>query len=208
MSTSDHEKKRTSYHHGDLRNALVNAGVDMLAEEGVELLSLRGLARRAGVSHNAPYQHFADKDALLAAIAEQGFRLLAGYIDDSQAVAGRAAIAERLVAAGQSYVRFAVEHPHHFQLMFGPRAHADYPSLSVAARAAFDRLAEIAAEGQRQGALRGEDPRQPAMVLWLAVHGLSTVLIAEKIPPDIVAGRKPQEMAARYIGLVCEGLLV
>lgn len=208
MSTSETEKKRAAYHHGDLRNALITAGVAMLAEEGVEALSLRALARRAGVSHNAPYQHFADKDALLAAIAEQGFGLLVEAIDDSQAGADPGTIRDRLVAVGQGYLRFAIEHPHHFRLMFGPRAHAGYPSLSSAARAAFDRLAQIVAEGQRQGTLRGDDPREAAMVIWLAVHGLSALLIAEKIPPDIVTGREPHEMAARYIGMTCEGLLV
>lgn len=207
MSTSKPEKKRDSYHHGDLRHALINAGVVMLAEEGVEALSLRGLARRAGVSHNAPYQHFADKDALLAAIAEQGFHLLSDYIDQSQAGRDQDAIRERLEVAGQGYVRFAIEHPHHFQLMFGPRAHAGYPDLSTAARAAFDRLAQIVAEGQRQGVLSGADPREPAMVIWLVVHGLSTVLIADKIPPDITAGGEPLALAAQYIGLACEGLL-
>ena len=145
MSTSEREKKRDSYHHGDLRNALVNIGVAMLAEEGVEALSLRGLARRAGVSHNAPYQHFADKDALLAAIAEQGFGLLADAIESSQTDAGTDSFRERLIAAGQGYVRFAIEHPHHFRLMFGPQTHADYGSLSTAARASFDGLAAIVA---------------------------------------------------------------
>lgn len=207
MSTSEREKKRDSYHHGDLRNALVNIGVAMLAEEGVEALSLRGLARRAGVSHNAPYQHFADKDALLAAIAEQGFGLLADAIDNSLTGAGTDSFRERLIAAGQGYVRFAIDHPHHFRLMFGPQTHADYASLSTAARAAFDGLAGIVAEGRREGTLRGDDPREAAMVIWLVVHGLCEVLIAGKIPPDIVAGREPLEMAARYVEMTCEGLL-
>jgi AcrR family transcriptional regulator len=207
MSTLKNKKKRTSYHHGDLRNVLIDAGITMLAEEGAEVLSLRGLARRAGVSHNAPYQHFADKETFLAAIAEQGFELLARAIDNSQSSTGPGTIRDRLIAAGQGYVRFALEHPHHFRLMFGPRAHAGFPGLSTAARSAFERLAQIVAEGQRQGTLRGDDPREPAMVVWLAAHGLSAVLIAEKIPLDIVAGREPLEMAARYIGLVCEGVL-
>lgn len=207
MSTSKNEKGRDSYHHGNLRSVLIATGVEMLAEGGADALSLRALARRAGVSHNAPYQHFADKEALMAAIAEQGFLILADYIDGSQAGSNPVHVQQRLLAAGQSYVRFALEHPHHFQIMFGPRSHSAYPELSTAARAAFNRLAQIVIDGQRAGGLRDGDPREPATAVWLAVHGLSALLIAEKIPPDITVGREPSELAAQFVKMVCEGLL-
>jgi AcrR family transcriptional regulator len=208
MSTSQSEKRRDSYHHGSLRSALIATGVEMLAEEGADALSLRSLARRAGVSHNAPYQHFADKEALMAAIAEQGFLILADYIDRSQTGNNPEHIQQRLLAAGRGYVRFALEHPHHFQIMFGPRSHSAYPELLSAARAAFNRLTQIVIDGQRAGVLRDGDPRDPAMAVWLTAHGLSALLIAEKIPPDIVAGREPLELTARYIEMVCAGLLM
>src|SRR4051812_36803257 len=97
-----------TYHHGNLRPALLRAASKTLEKEGAGALSLRDLARRAGVSHNAPYRHFRDRDSLLAAIATEGFRQL------GDALRGRAG-----KEMGAAYVRFALEHPQQFRLMFG-----------------------------------------------------------------------------------------
>jgi AcrR family transcriptional regulator len=204
MSTSNIHQK--SYHHGDLRNTLITTALEMLVEEGTAALSLRGLAKRAGVSHNAPYQHFADKEALMAAIAEQGFRILITYIDASQdGLAGRDS-QMRLVAAGQSYVRFAIEHPGHLQVMFGPLASSQYPTLAQAAFMALDRLIAIAAQGQASGEIR-VDAREAAMTIWMLVHGLSSTYIAQKLPDAMLQERSPLALAEIYIRLACEGLV-
>src|SRR4051812_30727887 len=123
------------YHHGDLRNALIRAGQELLAAEGITGLDLRKVARAAGVSHAAPYRHFADKQALLAAIAEDGFYQLAQDIDDAiqQAPTTAAAQLEQLARA---YVQFALDHPAHMREMFSGLTgeHAAYPQLHAAAK--------------------------------------------------------------------------
>src|SRR5258706_6042474 len=106
MSTS--ARKKSAYHHGDLRAALLRSAADLLEDQGPGGVLLREVARREGVSHNAPYRHFPDRDALLVALATEGFAILAERL---KASAGK----EDAVA----YVRFALEHPHRFRLMFG-----------------------------------------------------------------------------------------
>ena len=110
MSTSI--RKRGGYHHGDLRAAVLQAAGEILETEGLSGLSLREAARRAGVSHNAPYRHFADRESLLAALAAEGFGLLAAAQREAAAKIG-------LRGMGEAYVRFALAHPERFQLMFG-----------------------------------------------------------------------------------------
>src|SRR5262245_58828234 len=114
-------RPRATYHHGDLRRALVDAAAAIIGEVGAEAFTLREAARRIGVNHRAAYRHFTDKASLLAAVAEQGFREL---IDAARAevAAARAADPEaRLLAAARAYVQFAAHRPAHFRVMFGPR---------------------------------------------------------------------------------------
>src|SRR5690349_3367842 len=112
-------KPANTYQHGNLREALVQAGLKLLAEGGVEGLSLRAAAQLAGVSHAAPYRHFKDKDALVAAIAEQGFRLLtASMRAELEQLGAGADTHQRMRALGQGYVRFAREHPGYLGVIF------------------------------------------------------------------------------------------
>src|SRR5688572_5804005 len=153
MSTS------TAYHHGDLRAALLRAAGELLEKQGIAALSLREAARSAGVSHNAPYRHFPDREALLAALAAEGFRLLA----DSQAAGGR----ER----GLAYVRFALAHPQRFRLMFGGVLPiGDYPELREQGRRAYQQLEEAFKD-------LGEDARLAAAAAWSLVHGLANLIL-------------------------------
>lgn len=206
MSTSTATESPNAYHHGDLRNALITAGVAMLGEQSAESISLRALAKRAGVSHNAPYQHFADKEALMAAIAEEGFRLLGEAIDAGQAGLADADGIERVIRAGQSYVAFALAHPSHFQLMFSHMAHADYPDLSAESRSAFAKLVAIVAAGQASGELRPGPPEPLALTVWMMVHGLSDVAIAQKLPPGAAGEQSTEDLAAMMVRAACEGL--
>lgn len=163
--------RRRPYHHGDLRRTLIEAAARLAAERGLRGLTLREVGRRAGVSHAAPYHHFPDRDALLAAVAEEGFR----RFDVAQAAAAEAAgpaPRARLTALGVAYVRFAAAHPHYFRLMFRPELWRSgvYPGLTAAARRTFARLRETV------GACRGgEDPQLPALLAWSAVHGLAAL---------------------------------
>lgn len=169
---------RENYHHGDLRAALVAAGTSMLAEVGLERLSLRGIAARVGVSHTAPKNHFDGLRGLLSAIAAAGFRRHAAAMTSGLPAAPSAA--DRLRAACEGYVRFARDEPEVFRLMFAP-PRLDYadPDLKDAAQASYAVLSRVAADvgwTPSDGSVPG--PRQSETMLWSFVHGYATLAIS------------------------------
>src|SRR5215472_18740503 len=115
--STDRQQPKAAYHHGDLRHALIQAGLELLAEGGAQSLDLRKVARRAGVSHAAPYRHFADKQALIAAINEEGFHMLAERIRSTLREVSDEPF-EQLLAVALAYVRFAQENPWLMREMF------------------------------------------------------------------------------------------
>lgn len=174
------------YHHGDLRRALLRATVEVIAERGPSAVSMREVARRAGVSHAAPAHHFGDKAGLLTAVATEGFTLLAGSLRDAQERTGE------FLEIGVAYVRFAVSNRAHFALMFRPDLYrADDPQLVAAKQAAARFLygPAAAASGRRAG--RGRDA---GIAAWSLVHGFATLLLDGNLPP---AARRDPEAAAR-----------
>ena len=167
------------YHHGDLRNALLQAAEQLLMEQGVARLSLRAVAKQAGVSHAAPYRHFRDKAALLRALAQSGFERLAAVMRAAtDTVAHNPEL--KLVEAGVAYVRQAVDQPEICQLMFGgsvdPQEDVAYQR---AARAAFEALLEIIREGIGTGVFRDRDPQELALVAWTSMHGMAMLVTAQ-----------------------------
>ncbi len=181
MSTSNSSPHR--YHHGDLRNALIAAGLDLLTEHGPSALDLRKVARRAGVSHAAPYRHFADKEALVAAIAEQGFDRLTESLRVSIAAAPAQGY-QRLRAAAQAYLRFALQQPACMREMFSGQTidHKSHPGLYRASKRAFAVVLELVTDGQRRHVLAAGDPEQLALTVWSLVHGFSLLVIERQIP--------------------------
>jgi AcrR family transcriptional regulator len=177
MSTLSIRKR--SYHHGDLEAALLQAAGKILEKEGVEALSLREVARRAGVSHNAPYRHFPQREGLLAALAADGFRLL-GQAQREAAAAGG------LRAMGETYVRFALTHPQRFRLMFGGQVSMEkHPQLREVATKAFAGLS---------GALSARVPEargagDSSIAAWALVHGLAQLLLGDRIASAARQGR-------------------
>ncbi len=167
-------KPKGQYHHGDLRRALLDAALDLLRRG--EDVGLREVARRAGVSHTAPYRHFTDKNALLAAVAEEGFLALTASLRAADAKAGRDPL-DRYYAATTAYVRFAVDHPAHYRVMFGAHAPDVYesvtPSLLAAGQEAFGVLISMIEEMQRAGLIRPGNPLEIAVALWSLEHGLA-----------------------------------
>ncbi len=177
MSTLSARKR--GYHHGDLPSALVRMAGKMLEKEGVEALRLREVARRAGVSHNAPYRHFAQREALLAALAAEGFAWLG-------AAQRKAAEAGGLRGMGEAYVDFALAHPQRFRLMFGGQ-------ISIARHARLREVALRAFEGLA-GSLASRAPeargvRDASVAAWSLVHGLALLLMGERIAPTALGGR-------------------
>lgn len=199
-------KKRDSYQHGDLREALVQAGLKLLSEGGVGALSLRAAAQLAGVSHAAPYRHFRDKEALVAAIAERGFRLLTASMREELARVRAADPRTRLIALGVGYLRFALESPAYLQVIFGGVMRGDHvpPELGVAGAEAYQTLRDEVAAGIASGQLRRKGADQVSLACWSMVHGLSTLLINGAIPhPGPAAARAMIEGLLRLLG---EGL--
>jgi AcrR family transcriptional regulator len=172
-----------SYHHGDLRNALIAAGREMLTEEGVAELDLRKVARRVGVSRTAPYRHFADKRALLAAIAEDGFRDLTAAVEEALGEADPSA-RTRLTQLVTAYVQFGLAHPARMREMFSGLTsdRMAYPDLYAASKAAFAPLLHVIADGQARGELRAIDVEAAAIVCWSQMHGLTMLLLEQQIP--------------------------
>ena len=169
----------TKYHHGNLRNTLLTIAVELLAEDGVHALSMRKMAQRAGVSHNAPYMHFRDKDAVLAAIAEEGFILLAIEVESAIAKADKSA-RQQLIAASETYVRFALDRADRLQVMFRPIEVEKYPKLLEVSQASLNRLFEIVKAGQEKGELRSGNPHEMTKAIWTMVHGIAALSIAYK----------------------------
>ncbi|MEH0935233.1 TetR/AcrR family transcriptional regulator [Micromonospora psammae] len=176
------------YHHGDLRRALLAAAVAVIEESGPGALSLRDLARRAGVSHAAPAHHFGDKPGLLTALAAEGFDLLA------EALCGAGG---DLHEAGVAYVDFAVRHRAHFDVMFRPDLYrADAPEVRAARERAGAALRSgvAALPAERAGA---GDPQGDALAAWSIVHGFATLWLAGALPERV--GDDPREAARAVI---------
>lgn len=166
------------YHHGDLRRALLDAALALVEEDGLAALSLREVAKRAGVTHAAPYHHFADRAAVMAAIAHEGHELLRDRMDGCVAALGDEASADqRLAACGRGYLRFALEHPAHFRVMFRPELLQSLPALSPGARSAYQVIDEAVHAMQAAGLAPPVDHDLLVISAWSTVHGLAALLL-------------------------------
>ncbi len=175
--------KCETYHHGDLRHALIQATLELISEKDVDSLSLREVARRVGVSHTAPYRHFADKEALLAAVAQEGFQMLHHVLKTAMHQTLNNPL-KQLQETGMAYVDFALEHSSHYRLMFGAYgaiSAQQNPELEQAATRAFMVLVQIVETGQQSGVIRQDDPRQIAWAAWAMTHGFVMLLMDGQI---------------------------
>ena len=169
------EKK---YHHGDLKNALIESGAEILSKEGVSGLSLRKVASRAGVSHAAPYAHFKDKRELIAAISTEGYRRLyekltavvEKYRDDPL---------RQFVEVAWAFIEFARNDPDYFKVTFSSVAEKekDFPAFVEMTRKNFQLLVELVEACQAAGVLKPGEADEMAVSIWSLVHGLASLLI-------------------------------
>lgn len=173
---------KSSYHHGDLRQVLMDEAAKMIRNEGEQAFSMRKLATQVGVSRTAPYHHFSDKQALLCAIAEEGFRRFQLF-ETTIVQAPKTSLLAFEVIEGfvQRYVHFAVENAEYYDLMFGGHLWKDQlltESLTREAHASFKRYVDGIRQWQEQGAvLPSVDPLRYAQVSWSTLHGMSRLLI-------------------------------
>jgi len=176
----------STYHHGDLQAALLAEAAAMIADGGVASVTMRALGERLGVSRAAAYRHFAGKTALLVAVAAAGFTRLGHRLQTTDESSPRSGV-ERLRRMGEEYVRFALENPAHYRLMYGKEAltREDLPELRQSANALFEQLVEVFEAHQHSGVLEEQDPRVQAYVAWGAVHGLASLLIDGQILTEV-----------------------
>jgi AcrR family transcriptional regulator len=197
------------YHHGGLHRAIVKAALEVLSETQSTEFSLRELSRRAGVTHNAPYKHFADKRELLAAVSAVGFDLLARRLTD--AIHGQTSPRARLFAIARDYVRHGVENPALYRLMFGGYLSGpadDRPAIEIAAA---EKTKALLADAIAHGALGRPLPKTPRnerkiaaaiLVFWSLMHGLTLLLVDGLVGPS----RKTDELSESVLQGMLEGL--
>ena len=196
---------RKPYHHGDLRRTLLDAALAIVAAAGPGALSLRELAREAGVSHAAPYRHFESREALVTALAIEGFVGLGAEMERN--AAGESNPLYRLRAMGVAYVSYAVSHPGHFRLMFGRGLQADAadPALAEAGQPTLQALIDVIADAQRANLLRAGDSRQLALPAWAMVHGLAMLLVDQQLGA-LLDAVYAETLAHAVIDVVVRGL--
>lgn len=197
-------KKKDSYHHGDLKNALIKAGTEILAKNGVSGLSLRKVAQKAGVSHAAPYAHFADKQALIAAISTEGFRQL---YEQVLVVADEYAAnpAQQLLETAWTYVQFAIDDPDQFKIMFSSvlEKEKDYPDFVAMSQQNFRLVVAIVERCQAAGVLQEGPGELTAVTAWSAVHGLIALLLEEQIPHAVLEQFSLRQMLIFSLNKLC-----
>ncbi|QKQ73723.1 TetR/AcrR family transcriptional regulator [Nostoc sp. TCL240-02] len=198
-------KPKDKYHHGNLRNKLIAIATELLSEEGAHSLSLRKISQRAGVSHNAPYMHFADKEAVLAAIAEEGFRLLSMQVETAINEVSKDT-KQQLIAASSAYVNFALQHSNHLQIMFCYYNPEKYPSLIEVSQASLDQLFKIVQAGQKDGTLIAGNPHEITKTIWALVHGVAAISIAYESKILLPEKNSAQEVVSTFVTLLLNGL--
>ena len=185
---------RSTYHHGDLRAVILTEAARLVAERGAERVSLRELAREAGVSHAAPAHHFTDRRGLFTALATEGFQLLAAALTAAR---------PHFLDAALAYVRFAIEHPGHYQVMFDkPLLDASDSELVAAEAAAGAELARGVASLRDPSAKA--DPGGAELAAWSLVHGFSMLWLNDAVDPRVKA-TDPMRTAERIARMLFAG---
>jgi AcrR family transcriptional regulator len=225
MKQEDHRP----YHHGDLRRALLDAALQLVAERGMPDFTLREVARQAGVSHNAPYNHFADKAELVAALTVEGFHKLEVALRSTYEQRAGTPL-ERTLALSGAYLRFAFDHPAVYSLLFRPelrqsshhREECD-ETVKNAATAAFQVFLDGLAASQRAGEIRSDlSVEMLALTVWSTMHGLTTLLLdhlqVERLDyrfdhlflenKAVTSLEKAEQLMAHVIQVMAQGLMV
>jgi AcrR family transcriptional regulator len=183
------------YHHGDLKNALIKAGVEILSKEGIGALSLRKVAQRAGVSHAAPYSHFTDKQALIAAISTEGYRVLYDKLEVTiQRYDGDPL--RQLVEAAWAYTRFALDDPDHFKITLSGvvEKEKEYPAFVEVSQKSFGLVVQVVESCQAAGILDPGPSDAVAVSVWSLVHGFVSLLLEGQISHTITGRMSAREM--------------
>ncbi len=196
------------YHHGNLREAMVDCGLRLLETEGLDALTLRRAAREAGVSQSAPLHHFGNKLGLVAAIAAEGFRRLAAARTSALQKCRSSDAGTRLRAVMHAYVDFAMRHTPLFQLMFGPQIpnKAAHPELEDAATRSYRILEQCVADYTQACGIERSATRQATLAAWTACHGVATILVDRQNSPYDLTRRDPSRTADEVFDVLLAGI--
>jgi AcrR family transcriptional regulator len=192
-------RRRTAYHHGRLREALIEATLRLIEEEGPEMVSVREAAKRAGVSSGAPFRHFPNRTALMTAVAEEAMKRFRAEIDAALAEVEGDAPLDRFAAIGAAYLRWAMRNPTHFQVISARRL-IDFEHSSALQRdneAIRRMMEEVLQEGQRRGALREADIATISLAGRALVYGLSRMLVDGHFAQWAEPGEAPADAMRR-----------
>lgn len=200
-------QEKNSYHHGDLKRALLDASVKILKEEGYKALSLRKAATLAGVSQSAPYRHYPDLESLYADIAEEGFKILA-----ERQKRLRAKYKKRPLLlfreSGVSYVEFALENPDLFRIMYGNQieSHLKYDSLIKTEDETFQIIVEIIRDCQKAGLIPEGNTEKAATSAWTMAHGFAVLLSGQQMMFRAIEIKQARKITKDLIQFLYTGL--
>lgn len=191
----DMAPKTKTYHHGNLKEALISAGLKILSEKGMEGLSLRNVAKRVGVSHTAPYNHFPDKQALLAAISTAGHEQLHQTLLDTFEKFKHSS-PDIIAEIAWSYLQFALDDPGRFKLMFSgaleeERAHPEYVETSLKN---ISLLEEIIAFCQSKEQITEGKVEIIAIKIWSLVHGFTNLILEDQFPREYIQDQNLKDL--------------
>lgn len=178
-------KPKRPYHHGDLKRALLDAALELVRTQGAEAFTLREVARRAGVSHNAPYRHFRDRGELLAAVAVEGYERLTQSM--VKAAESATTPSDRFLQCGFGFLQFALRYPEHFKVIFDTPQRYEYPEARVAGERTFGTLLGYIRECQAAGVLPQDDARCLGLTYLGLVQGTAKLAITGRLPFSEVA---------------------
>jgi AcrR family transcriptional regulator len=182
---SNKKPVKNSYHHGDLQNTLIEETIRIIAEEGVESVTLRALSKRLGVSRTAPYRHFADKTQLLSRVATIGFERFREHLQQAYQQ-HNGDVLQRFRQMGRGYIHFALQNPSYYKLMFSEPMLAENrsPELEAASNASFEQLVNILQQCQQAGLLKKDDIELQAIFIWSNLHGFCSLILQGHLPLD------------------------
>jgi AcrR family transcriptional regulator len=200
---------KPAYHHGDLRSALLQAALEVIDDTGPQGLTIREVARRAGVSHAAPYRHFADKDDLILAVVEQGFELMHATMMEDKAAAGPDPL-DQFSASGLAYLRFAMHYPAYYRVMFSGDllSSSGQDSLRHTSTAAFEQMLADLKLCQSMGILREGDPMLQAVSILSTVHGFVSLANDNRISHLVGEEYSLQQIQDFVLAAIFDGLAV
>jgi AcrR family transcriptional regulator len=205
QKTEPQKKPRGDYHHGNLRRALLDCALSIIDEKGPEAFTVREAARRLGVDHRAAYRHFQDRDAVIAAVAEEGYRALVDVLEEALAREDGADAPTRLIVLGRAYAMFALREPARYRVMTGPRSNESgrFPELEIPIARAFDLVKREIQAGVDAGDIVDARLDECAAVLWAEMHGLAILIIMRRVRvrPDRVREFTTRAMTHLVYGL-------